>query len=214
MEVGRTVTVPLKVVKGRTVTMAPLLMNIWHPKRQMMTVLIFVMLLLKVVVGRTVTVLEGVTGGVVDVRGKVVVGRTVTVLEGVEALVVIAVVGVIVCEELVLVVNVSVLVRVLALVLVLVLGRVVKKSVEKDVLLLVLRVNVSVKVKPLSIHGGARSDEDSDSKEGHEGDPGEHELSRERELSRGHDEGSRGSHLEVSPLNQLRSLTAGPGSSS
>lgn len=69
MVVGRTVTVPLEVGKGRTVTTVPLLMKIWHPNKQMMTLLTcMVLLLLLVVVGKTVTVFEDVMGGgMVDV---------------------------------------------------------------------------------------------------------------------------------------------------
>lgn len=133
------------------------------------------------------------------------VGKTVTLLVGVKVLVV----ELLVTEELVVVVVMSVLV--LVLVLVEVLGEVVKKSVENDTLW-VMEVENSLEsemeVKPLSTleshcpDGEKEQEGDRGGEKEQEGDPG------------GHDEGSLGSQLEVLPLNQLRSLTAGMGSSS
>ena len=204
--VGRTVAVPLVVVKGRMVTMVPLLMNIWHPKRQRIKLLIWMLkVLFAVVVGRTVTVLGG---AIVVVGGKVVVGRTVTVLEGEDMLVVVV---------LVTVDSVVVLVRVFVLVRVKVVRVVVKKSVEKDEWL-VVRVEVGetledpkerVSVQPLLLLDSHGSGEESEG-EGEELLRGHGRGGRSREQ----EEGSLGSHLEGSPLNQLRSLGPGAGSSS
>lgn len=156
-------------------------------------------LLLLVVVGRTVTVLGGGTN--VDVCGNVVVGKTVAVLVGVKALLVLMLEGLVIEE-----VNVVVKVFVLVLVLVEVLGKVVKKLVEKDSFAVEVE-KALVKVNPLSLLESNDSNEDFDG-EKREGDLGE------QDGSLGHEEGSLGSQVEEMPLNQLRSLTGGGGSSS
>jgi hypothetical protein len=150
-----------------------------------------------VVVGKTVTVLEEVivVGVTVDVWDVMVVGKTVTELEDVEVVVV---------EVVVVVVKGRVLVRVL------VVGEDVKKCVEKEEWLLVVEKENAVEdpkenvsVWPLSTLEWQCSDEDLEGVR-HEGDL--------EELS--HDAGFLGSHPEVPPLNQLRSLATGSGPSS